>query len=174
MFKTKIMLTIFVVWCMVTLLSPGCTRRERKAGPQPVSQQESQPVSQQESQPAAKENAPKAEAQIEILTPANDSKLEAPEYLVRGQVTNYSKGNVLVLVHPVMTKLIYVQRPPIAINRDGSWQTLCYLGTEEEGEGEDFELIAIITSRVLREGQEIEQIPTDAVISPIITVKRIK
>ncbi len=159
MVKRKIIFTIFIGWCLVNLFSSGCSRPE------------SQPESQQKSQ-QLRENAPKAAVQIVINTPADNSKVEGVEHLVRGKVTHYSKGNIFVLVHPLKANLFWVQRPPSTVNPDGSWQTLCYLGTENQGAGEYFELIAIITNKTLKEGQTLTGIPTDVIKSPVITVKR--
>lgn len=160
MLKTKIMFITLVVWCMVNLLFLGCSRRVP------------QPESQSESQSESKENASKAAAQIVINSPADNTELKGVEHLVRGKIIDYSKGNVFVLVHPLRTNLFWVQRPPSSINHDGSWQTLFYLGTETQGIGEYFELIAIITNETMNEGDTLTSIPTDVIKSPVITVKR--
>jgi hypothetical protein len=156
MVKKKIIFTIFIVWCLVNLFSSGCSR----------------PESQPKSQPASGENAPKAMAKIDIITPADNSELEGVEHLVRGKVTDYSMGNVFVLVHPMRTNLFWVQRPPSLINQDGLWQTICFFGTKTQGIGEYFELIAIITNKTMKEGDTLQVIPTDVIKSPLITVKR--
>jgi len=160
MVKKKIIFTIFIVWCLVNLFSSGCSRPE------------SQPESQLASQPASGKSAPKVMTQIDIITPVDNAELEGIEHLVRGKVTNYSKGNVFVLVHPLRANLFWVQRLPSSINQDGSWQTLCFLGTETQGAGEYFELIAIITNDTLNEGDTLSAIPTDVIKSSVITVKR--
>lgn len=109
---------------------------------------------------------------IAINQPKNDAEVKLEE-LVRGKVSNYSIGNVYVLVHPVRTNLCFVQRTPSSINEDGTWQTLCYFGTKNQGVGEYFELIAIVLKEELKEGQTFEKLPPNIIAkSPIITVKR--
>lgn len=117
----------------------------------------------------------KAKAKIVITKPINDSEV-GHEELVRGKVSNFSGGNVYTLVHPLKTNLCWVQRPPVSINEDGSWQTLCNFGDETHGMDEYFEIIAIITKKLLKEGEtfEITKLPQDAIKSSIITVKRTK
>jgi hypothetical protein len=166
MCETKISFTIFVVWCMVNLLFFGCSRGKPQSG----SQSESQPASQSQ----LKKNAPKVVAQIDINTPADNDELKGIEHLVRGKVTDYSKGNVFVLVHPLRTHFFWVQRPPSLINPDGSWQTICFLGTKTQGIDGLFELIAIITKKTFKAGDTLAALPTDAIKSPFITVKRIE
>lgn len=116
-----------------------------------------------------------AKAMIQIVKPKDDSTVGL-KYLVRGKVENYSKGNVYALVHPIETKLWWVQRPPSVVNEDGSWQTLCYFGTETEGIDQYYEIIGIITKETLREGQTIKigKLPRDAIKSTTITVHRPK
>jgi hypothetical protein len=112
-------------------------------------------------------------AKIVITKPQNDSEI-GHEEIVRGKVSNFSSGNVYVLVHPLKTNLCWVQRPPVSIDEDGSWQTLCYFGDDTRGIGEYFEIIAVITQKLLKEGEtfDITKLPQDAVKSPVITVKR--
>ncbi len=107
---------------------------------------------------------------IEIIHPKNNSEVGHNE-LVRGKVTQ-NDINIYVLVHPMLTNLWWVQRPPAGINSDGSWQTIAYFGTENQGIGEYFELSAIATDRNYKEGQTLKEIPANAVRSDIITVKR--
>jgi hypothetical protein len=115
----------------------------------------------------------KEKIKITILTPSDNSNVGL-ECLVRGKVSNYTGGNVYVLVHPLKTKLWWVQRLPSVINDDGSWQTLCYLGTETKGVSEYFEIIAILTNKTLTEGQTIgtTNLSTDTIKSKVITVQR--
>jgi hypothetical protein len=113
-------------------------------------------------------------AKIEIIKPENNSEVGQKE-LVQGKVTNFTNGKVFALVHPMATNLWWVQRPPSTINEDGSWQTLCYFGTETQGVGEYFELIAIVTNVPLKEGQTLAELPREVIAkSPSVTVKRSK
>lgn len=122
----------------------------------------------------AKENT-KVKGKINITDPLNDAKVGL-QYLVRGKVSTDYSGNVYVLVHPILTDLCWVQQPPLSINGDGTWQSLCYFGTENQGIGESFEIIAIITTLTLKAGQtfKITGLPQDAIKSSLITVKRTK
>lgn len=91
--------------------------------------------------------------------------------LVRGNVSDLN-APIYVLVHPMLTKLWWIQRLPSPPNQDGSWQTICYFGTETKGINEYFEVVAIVTLRKLKEGQTISDLPSDAIRSDIIMVKR--
>ncbi len=108
--------------------------------------------------------------QVRIEQPQQDSEVGQHE-IVRGKVSD-TNARVYVLVHPMMTNLWWVQRLPSPPNQDGSWQTLCYFGTETEGKNEYFEVIAIVTHKNLKEGQILKELPSDAIRSDIIMVKR--
>ncbi len=148
MSKQRIVFTFFVFCLVVIFFYTGCSKRK------------------------SRDNAPK-NVQIVITYPTDKAEIEGIEHLVQGKVTNYSEGNIYVILHPLLTNLYWVQRPPSAINIDGTWQTLCYFGTENEGGGEFYELIAIVIDDRLKEGQTMSGLPQDSIaISPVVTVKR--
>jgi len=112
--------------------------------------------------------------EIKITRPENNAELGQQE-LVQGKVSSVTKSRVYVLVHPIVTNLWWVQNPPSVINADGTWQTLCSFGTENQGKGEYFELVAIVINSQLQEGQKMSALPKDVIaISPVVTVKRTK
>ena len=111
------------------------------------------------------------EIDIQITNPQQDEEVGHQE-LVRGTISAHDV-QVYVLVHPMATNLWWVQRLPSSINKDGSWQTLCYFGTKNQGIGEYFEVIAIVTAEELEEGQTLKALPADSVRSDMVTVKRI-
>lgn len=107
---------------------------------------------------------------LSIESPAKDAEVVSPE-LVRGTI---SDPNVtpIVLIHPMSTDLWWVQRPPAPPNANGEWATLCYLGTETEGEGEYFQIVAIAPAGGLREGMTIRTLPADGARSDVVIVRR--
>ena len=110
--------------------------------------------------------------EVRIVQPQQNAEVGLT-HLVRGNVSD-PNARVRVLVHPLLTNLWWVQRPPSPPNQDGSWQTVCYFGTETEGVDEYFELIAIVTRERLDEGQTLSNLPDGAIRSDIIAVKRTK
>lgn len=113
-----------------------------------------------------------ADIKVQIESPQQNAEVGLTE-IVKGKVSN-PKVKVYVLVHPLLTNLWWVQRIPSPPNQDGSWQTLCYFGTETEGIGESFEIAAIVTRNRLEEGQTLTELPKDVVRSDIITVRRVR
>lgn len=110
------------------------------------------------------------EIDIQITKPQQDEEVGHQE-LVRGTISTQNV-QVYVLMHPMATNLWWVQRLPSSINKDGSWKTLCYFGTKNQGIGEYFEVIAIVTAEELEEGQTVREFPGDSVRSDIVTVIR--
>ena len=110
------------------------------------------------------------EIDIQITEPQQDEEVGHQE-LVRGTIS-VQDVQVYVLVHPMLTNLWWVQRLPSSINMEGSWQTICYFGTKNQGIGEYFEVIAIVTTEELEEGQTLSELPGGLVRSDIVTVKR--
>lgn len=111
-----------------------------------------------------------ADIRIQIESPQQNAEIGLTE-IVKGKVSN-QKGKVYVLVHPLLTNLWWVQRFPSPPNQDGTWQTLCFFGTETKGIGEPYEVVAIVTSKKYEEGQTLTELPGDSIRSDIITVKR--
>jgi hypothetical protein len=108
--------------------------------------------------------------QVAIESPAQGADVRL-ETVVKGRVSDPG-AKVYVLVQPLRVGTWWVQRLPAPSNRDGSWQTLCYFGTVDAGVGEEFQIIAIVSRRKLKEGQRLTEIPKDAVHSDVVTVKR--
>jgi len=107
---------------------------------------------------------------IQIESPATGTEV-AMETVVKGRVSD-PKANVFVLVHPLRAKPWWVQRIPAPANRDGSWQTLCYFGDATAGLDEEFQIVAIVSPRKLKERQTLNEVPKDVVRSEVVTVKR--
>jgi hypothetical protein len=108
--------------------------------------------------------------QVQIEEPTENSKVGLHE-IVSGRVSD-PDARPYVLVHPMLTDLWWVQRRPSPPNRDGSWRTLCYFGTQTQGVGEFFEIVAIVTDANLKEGQTLEDLPSGAIRSDIVMVER--
>lgn len=109
---------------------------------------------------------------IDIQSPKGDQAVGA-ETMVTGKVSD-PQSRVYVLVRPLRTPYWWVQQIPAPPSSDGRWQALCAFGTQTEGEGESYEIIAITSkSRLgLKEGQRLEQTPEQSVSSGVVTVKR--
>ena len=110
--------------------------------------------------------------QIQIESPKQNAEV-AMEDTVRGKVSD-SRVPVYVLVHPLKTNQWWVQRMPSPANQDGSWRTTCFFGTETQGAGEEFEVLALATTEKLKEGQVLKELPKCGARSDIVTVKRIR
>jgi hypothetical protein len=92
--------------------------------------------------------------------------------MVQGTVSDQEE-QVYVLVYPMEARKWWVQPLASPANNDGSWATLCYFGTETEGIGEYFQVVALVADEKLEEGQILDSLPVDKGRSDIITVKRV-
>jgi len=91
---------------------------------------------------------------VQIISPVEGEGVEwSPAgHLVSG--TYHKVGDNLhlyVLVHPFPTDNWWVQRTPTLID-DINWQAIVYFGHESVGIGDQYELSAIITDKILKEG----------------------
>jgi hypothetical protein len=110
--------------------------------------------------------------EITITRPENNAEVGHQE-LVQGNVSLVTRNNVYVLLHPLACDLWFVQNPPSVINADGTWQTLCYFGMENQGVGEYFELVAIVINSQLNAGQTMKRLPNNVIArSRTVTVRR--
>ena len=107
---------------------------------------------------------------VEITLPETGTEVGAT-HLVSGTVTS-TDLRPHILIHPMSTDLWWVQRRPEAPNRDGSWSTLCYFGTETQGVGDYYQIVAIISSEPMREGQTFRELPDGLARSDLVTVRR--
>ena len=84
----------------------------------------------------------------------------------------------VVLVHPLMTNLLWVQPLPIKIDKtdDGyRFRCIAYCGTAEAGVGEKFELYAVLSKKEsLNEGDQLDAIPEGVLASTSVLVTRTK
>ena len=110
-------------------------------------------------------------AELGIDKPGRDEQLSGVRHLVRGH-TSMQDGTIAVLVHPLSTRLWWVQPEPGFADSDGLWQTLVYLGTPTEGSGELFEIVAIMPKRCLEPGQTFDRLSDHYVRSNRVTVER--
>lgn len=79
---------------------------------------------------------------------------------------------LVAVVHPLATDAWWVQ-PPVKIDSDGSFRSLVYIGEQEFGKGEEFEIAAILVPRGnFREGLRLRDIPMTYGSSSIIKVRR--
>lgn len=111
-----------------------------------------------------------SDVKIQIEAPLQNAEVGLQE-IVKGKVSN-PKAKVYALVHPLLTNMWWIQRMPSPPNQDGSWQALCYFGTETKGIGESFEVVAIVTNKNLEEGKNLTELPKESVRTDIITVRR--
>lgn len=116
-----------------------------------------------------------AKPTVEITSPIDGEAVEwtPAGHLVIGTCRKVDGDlHLYVLVHPLPTDIWYVQRMPTII--DGNWQAVVFLGTEEVGIGHRYELCAVITSKVLHEGQTVglRDFPAD-IDKYVITVTRL-
>lgn len=79
---------------------------------------------------------------------------------------------LVAVVHPLATDDWWVQ-PPVKIEDDGSFRSLIYIGEQEFGKGEEFEIAAILVPRGdFKEGLRLRDIPITYGSSSIIKVRR--
>jgi len=158
MFGKKNIVIGFVVLCILYFIFFSCSSKDTKT-----------------KDTKTKDTRRNAEMKIVITHPSNDSEVDS-KCLVRGKVSNYTGGNVYVLVRPIDVDLgriqhWKVQRTPSEINEDGTWQTLCKIQGVLFGDKYS-ELIAIVINGELHEGQLLLELPKDIIAkSPIIAVK---
>ncbi len=107
-----------------------------------------------------------------IDSPKNNENINwSPEgYSVRGSFTDTISGlKTYVLIHPPTTTKWWVQRTPTIIG--SNWETVVYLGTEDTGANENYEVYAIVTNKTLNEGIELGALP-DYLAMASVTVFR--
>lgn len=125
-------------------------------------------------------NRPTPSIDLKILAPSDGSECEN-KTIVQGKVSP-SQSVVYVLVHPLSTNIWWVQNLPLVQN-DGHWQTQVYLGEENVGIKESYEIIAVATNenylmRLIRGSYlslgQLGAIPPYFAKSNLIVVKRIR
>lgn len=112
------------------------------------------------------------DVQINIDSPKEGDFVEQ-RYMVKGRISD-PEFPVYVLVHPIEADQWWVQRIP-EVAGNGVWQSLCFFGTADKGRGEQFEVLALVCKKHLREGQTIKtgKVPQGGLRSEIITVTRL-
>jgi hypothetical protein len=79
---------------------------------------------------------------------------------------------LVAVVHPLATDAWWVQ-PPVKVDGGGSFRSLIYIGEQELGKGEEFEIAAILFPRgSFKEGLRLRDIPMTYGSSSIIKVRR--
>lgn len=117
---------------------------------------------------------------VEIFSPRPDTQV-GPSELVKGRVSEPGLF-VYVLVHPLLGQSWWVQRLPTPPNRDGSWQSIAYFGTDTgKGIGEHFEVVVIaarnrtlLTEGQTISGQRVRQLMEEHIHSDVVAVKRVR
>ncbi len=118
-------------------------------------------------------------ATVEIISPVNGAAV-GMNVLVEGlvRVEDMAGRAVVVGVHPMQTNLIWIQPPPLKLEKteDGyRFRCRAYCGTQTQGVGEKFELYAILAKKgALKEADQLTGIPKDAEASPSVLVTRKK
>ena len=108
---------------------------------------------------------------VSIESPEQYAEIGLSE-LVRGTVSDPS-ARPFVLLHPMSTDLWWVQRAPAPPNSDGEWATLCYFGTESQGIGDHFQIVALVPVGELEEGMVLQDLPEAQARSDVVTVRRV-
>lgn len=121
--------------------------------------------------------AAQAKAVVEITSPLNAAET-GMNVLVEGiiHVEDLGERTVAVGVHPTLTNMIWIQPPPLKIEKteDGyRFRCRAYCGTQTQGVGEKFELYAILVKKgTVKEGDQLEGLPKDAEASASVLVTR--
>ena len=132
-----------------------------------------------EKEAPAQAAAPQEKPMIEIVSPRDNAEV-AMEVVVDCvvRVKDLEGRSPVVLVHPLMTNLLWVQPLPIRIDKtDDGYRFRCraYCGTVEAGLGEKFELYAILPKEEsLHEGDQLDAIPEGVLASTSVLVTRTK
>lgn len=98
-----------------------------------------------------------------------DSGYVWQEYTVRGSV--HPRAEIRVLLRALTTNEYWVQDVPV-IDSEGSWQTVCWFGSETEGGQEYYELFAITPKKELVPEQVLPSFPEYTNLSNVVTVYR--
>ncbi|MGA2224807.1 MAG: hypothetical protein ABSH41_10235 [Syntrophobacteraceae bacterium] len=124
-------------------------------------------------------NSAPSSIQTRIVAPQTQAQV-GQRALVEGEVSPILV-HVYVLVHPLSSDRWWVQDLPLVQN-DGHWQVKVYLGTENVGKGEEYEILAVATNesivtRLLRgdypaPGQQLKAIAPYFAKSNVIVVRR--
>jgi len=112
---------------------------------------------------------------IDLNNPPAKPPATGRTVLIRGIAPN-PRVSAYVLVHPMLVPVWYVQKLPEKPNRDGTWRTTCYLGGEQQGINQFFEIVAVYPEvpNLYHRGQEITAFPGNLTHSALITVKRVR
>lgn len=109
---------------------------------------------------------------LAIEAPISESEVERTA-IIRGKVSD-RQLRVYVLVRPLASSSgWWVQRAASPTGSDGSWRTLAYFGTENEGINEIFEIVAVAPTSSLSEGKLLEEVPA-GLRSETLSVRRIR
>jgi hypothetical protein len=117
-----------------------------------------------------------ASPSVEITSPIAGEAVEwtPAGHLVTGTCRKVEgELHLYVLLHPLPTDTWYVQRLPTVIDRR-HWQAIVFFGTQQVGIGHEYELCAVITSKILQEGQTLRLRDFPAyTVKAVITVTRL-
>lgn len=116
-----------------------------------------------------------ARPDVAITSPIKGEEVEwsLAGHLVIGTSRKVGDLHLYVLVHPLPTDMWWVQRTPTILD-GGNWQAIVYFGENFVGAGDQYELCAIITDKILQEGQalQLDDFPS-YVARDVITVTRV-
>lgn len=88
---------------------------------------------------------PSSPVSVTVEEPASSTRVSARVLLVRGTVLP-ARARVQVLVHPWSSDRWWVQRTPVVVEVVGdsaTWEAQVFLGTEEQGNNETYEIVAV-------------------------------
>jgi len=113
----------------------------------------------------------------EIRAPKNDDKITSVglRETVKAAIGKDESKHVYVLVNPISAdetarKTWWVQRE---VNRNGTAiECDCQFGEEDQGKGEYFAIVAVVTGETFEVGQTLERFPKEGTYSKVQIVKR--
>ena len=117
---------------------------------------------------------------IRIVAPSMNDVVQK-QVDVSGIVSHFD-SRVYILVHPVETDELWVQRLPV-VDKYGRWNSNALIGTDELGAGQEYEIVAIAERRVwwletifdvkeFTPGDTFKELPTGFALSNLVRVTR--
>lgn len=116
---------------------------------------------------------------IDITSPDDGAEV-GHVVLLEGIIRVEDMGDrvAVVLVHPMLTDLLWVQPLPANYDKVANgyrFRTRAFCGTEDKGKGEKFELTALLVKKgTVNQGDKLTRVPDDASKSLTILVTRTK
>jgi|Deesub1362A_J573_1020465.scaffolds.fasta_scaffold06767_4 hypothetical protein len=116
-------------------------------------------------------------ATITIASPSDGAEVSWRE-VVEGisEGVHDSELNVYVLIYPINAGGPWWVQPEVDIFPDGKWEVNCYFGRDPqiypEDKGANFRISAIVTREKLKEGQQLQKLPSYVVRDEIRVTRK--